>query len=75
VVAADIARSSPFKLIHSLRFAVCSLYQHNIGEQSRSRIRVQPWKLGSVVIAQGAAYSRNGLDRQGYESGIPQRGR
>jgi hypothetical protein len=26
--------------------------------------------LGSVVIAQGAAYCRQGLDRQGDESGI-----
>jgi hypothetical protein len=57
-------------MIHSLRFAVCSLYQCNIGEQSRSRIRFQSWKLGSVVVAQGAAYRSNGLDRQGHESGI-----
>jgi hypothetical protein len=25
---------------------------------------------GSVVVAQGAAYCPNGLDRQGHESGI-----
>ena len=26
------------------------------------------------MVAQGATYGRNGLDRQGYESGIPQGG-
>jgi hypothetical protein len=57
-------------MIHSLRLAVCSLWQYNTGEQSRSRIQFQPWKLGSVVVAQGAAYCRQGLDRQGHESGI-----
>jgi hypothetical protein len=48
--------------------AGCSLYQYNIGKQSRSRIHFRPQKLGSVVDAQGAAYRSNGLDRQGYES-------
>jgi hypothetical protein len=57
---------------HSLRFAFCSLYQYNIGKQSRSRIHSLPETLGSVVVAQGAAYGRNDLDPQGYESGIPQ---
>jgi hypothetical protein len=47
-----------------------SPYQYNIGEQSRSKIHFQPQKLGSVVAAQGAAYCRQGLDRQGDESGI-----
>jgi hypothetical protein len=28
-----------------------------------------------AAFAQGAAYGRNRLDRQGYESGIPERGR
>jgi hypothetical protein len=61
-------------MIHSLRIAVCSLCQYNIREQSRSRAHFQPQKLGSVVVAQSAAYRRNGLDRQRDESGIPQRG-
>jgi hypothetical protein len=52
------------------RFAFCSLSQYNIGEQSRSRIHVPPQELSSVVIAQGAAYGRNGLYSQWYESGI-----
>jgi len=59
-------------MIHSLCLAACSLCQSNIGEQSRSRIHFQPWKLGSAVVAQGVAYRRQGLDRQGDESGIPQ---
>jgi hypothetical protein len=29
-------------MIHSLRLAVCSLYQYNIGEQGRSGIDFQP---------------------------------
>jgi hypothetical protein len=59
-------------MIHSLRLAVCSLCQSNIGEQRRSRIHFRLQELGSVVVAQGATYVRNGLDRQGYECGIPQ---
>ena len=55
---------------HSLPLAVWSLQQCNLGEQSRSRIHSQPQKLGSLVVPQGAAYGRNGLDRQGDESGI-----
>jgi hypothetical protein len=61
-------------MIHSLRFAVCSLRQYNIGEQSRSSIHFHPEKLGSVVVVQGATYGRNGLCRQGYECGMPQGG-
>jgi hypothetical protein len=61
-------------MIHSLRLAICSLYQYNTGEQSRSKIHFQLQKLGSGVAAQGAAYCCQGLDRQGYESGTPQRG-
>jgi hypothetical protein len=61
-------------MIHSLRLAVCSLCQYSIGEQSRSRIHFQPWKLGSVLVAQGATYGRNGLNRQWYECGMPQGG-
>ena len=61
-------------MIHSLRLAVCSLYHYNIGEQSRSRIHFQPQKVGSVMVAQGATYRSNGLDRQGDESGVPKRG-
>jgi hypothetical protein len=57
-------------MIYSVRLAVCSLQQYSIGQQSRSSIRFQPWKLGSVVVAQGAAYRRQGLDRQWYECGI-----
>jgi hypothetical protein len=57
-------------MILSLCLAVCSLRQYNIGEQNRSRIRFQSWKLGSIVVAQGAAYCRQGLDRQRHESGI-----
>jgi len=57
-------------MICSLRLAVCSFHQSNIGEQSRSRLQFQPKKLGSVVVAQGATYDRNGLCRQGHESGI-----
>jgi hypothetical protein len=56
-------------MIPSLRIAVCSLHQYNIGEQSRSRIHFQPQKLGSVVFAQGATYRSNGLCSQWYESG------
>jgi hypothetical protein len=59
-------------MMHSLRFAVRSLHQDSIGEQSHSRIHFQPEKLGSVVVAQGAAYGRNGLYREWYECGIPQ---
>jgi hypothetical protein len=57
-------------MISALGFAVCSLFQYNIGEQGRSRIHFQPWKLGSVVVAQSAAYYPNGLCRQGHKSGI-----
>jgi len=57
-------------MICSLRLAVCSFHQYNTGKQSRGGIRFRPWKPGSVVVAQGAAYGRNGLDRQGDESGI-----
>jgi hypothetical protein len=31
-----------------------------MGEQSLSKIHVQPWKPGSVVVAQGAAYDTVG---------------
>jgi hypothetical protein len=61
-------------MIHSLRFPICSLCQYNIGEQSRSRFYFRLWKLGSVVVAQGAAYRRNGLCRQWYVCGMPQGG-
>jgi hypothetical protein len=57
-------------MIHSLRLATCSILEYSISEQSRSSILFQPWKLGSVVVAQGATYRRNGLCRQGDESGI-----
>jgi hypothetical protein len=57
-------------MIRPLRLAVCSLLQYNIGEQSRGRIRFLPKKLASVLVAQGAAYGRNGLCSQWYESGI-----
>jgi hypothetical protein len=63
-----------FKMIHSLRPAVCSLCQQNIDKQRRSKIHFQPYKLGSVVVAQGAAYCPNGLCRQGHECGMPQGG-
>jgi hypothetical protein len=53
-----------------LRLATCSILEYSISEQSRSSILFQPWKLGSVVVAQGATYRRNGLCRQGDESGI-----
>jgi hypothetical protein len=62
--------SWPPNMIHALRLAVCSLYRYNICEQSRSSIHSQPWKLGSVVVAQGTAYRCDGLCRQGNESGI-----
>jgi hypothetical protein len=55
-------------MIHSLRFAVCSLHQYHVGEQSRIRIPFQPQKLGSVVVAQGATDRRKGLDARRYES-------
>jgi hypothetical protein len=61
-------------MVHSLRLAACSLHQQDIDKQSRSRIHLQSQKLGSVVVAQRAAYGRQGLDRQGDESGIPQGG-
>jgi secondary thiamine-phosphate synthase enzyme len=51
-------------MIHTLRLAVCSLCQYNIGEQSGSRIYVPTEKLGSVAVAQGAADRSNGLCRQ-----------
>jgi hypothetical protein len=57
-----------------LRFTVCSLHQHNIGEQNRSSIHFQPLKLGSFVPALGPTYDHNGLCRQWYECGMPQRG-
>jgi hypothetical protein len=38
--------------------------------ERRRRIHLQPQKLSSVVVAQGAAYGCQGLDRQGDESGI-----
>jgi len=57
-------------MTHSLHLAVCSLCWDDIGEQSRSRIHSQPQKLGLVVVAQGAAYGRQGLDARRYESGI-----
>jgi hypothetical protein len=57
-------------MIRSLPLAVCSFCQYNAGEQSRSRIRFLPQKLGSLVVAQGATYCPNGLCRQGHESGI-----
>jgi len=60
----------PFKIIHLSRFTFCSLCHYNLGEQSRSRIRLHPQELGSIVVAQGAAYCRQGLDRQRHESGI-----
>jgi hypothetical protein len=66
--------SGGWKMIYSLRLAVCSFCLHNIGAQSRSRMYFQSWKSGSVVFAQGAAYRSNGFDQQGDESGIPQRG-
>jgi hypothetical protein len=64
------ARCRPFKLIHSLRFAVSPLCQCNMGAQSNSKVHLRSYNQGSSVAAQGAAYSRNGLCRQGYESGI-----
>jgi hypothetical protein len=66
---------TPFgSLVNSVRLAVSSLYQHHSGRQSRSRIHTSPWKWSPVVVAQDVAYCRQGLDRQGDESGIPQEG-
>jgi hypothetical protein len=56
-------------MIHSLCLAACSLCQCIIGKQSRSRIHSLP-NLGSAVVAQGATYGRQDLDRQMDESGI-----
>jgi hypothetical protein len=63
-------RLRAFGTLHPLRLAVYSLCQYNTGEQSCSRIHSRLGKLASVVVAQGAPYCRQGLDRQGDESGI-----
>jgi hypothetical protein len=41
---------------------------YTIDEQSPSGIRFQPYKLGTVAVAQGAAYRGNGLCSQWIES-------
>jgi hypothetical protein len=41
-------------MIHSLRLAVCSLQQYNIGEQRRSRIRFSAVEVGFSFGCSGA---------------------
>jgi hypothetical protein len=42
VFEASAVEQSLTMMIHSLRPAVCSLCQYNVGEQSRSRVQLLP---------------------------------
>jgi hypothetical protein len=55
----------PFTALH--RVLASSGQQH---DWSGRRIHVESQMLGSVVVAEGTAYGCQGLDRQGYESGM-----
>lgn len=52
------------------RWALQSVRFANTISASRAAAAFIFSRLGSLVVAQGAAYGRQGLDRQGYESGI-----